>query len=86
MADTRFRVTFQLLQYDSRRMRYFLQMFHADEGHLVATVETAIVHVDLKTRKSSDFPKAAVERLSEIHSGHKHLDVPPQAGRGISLS
>ncbi|MGI9421595.1 MAG: thioesterase family protein [Hyphomicrobiaceae bacterium] len=86
LAETKFRVTFQLLQFDRRRMRYFLRMFHAVEGHLVATVETAIVHVDLKTRKSSDLPESAIARLSEIYDGHKHLEFPPQAGRGITLA
>ena len=86
LAETEFRVTFQLLQFDSRRMRYFLQMFHAEDGYLVATVETAIVHVDLKTRKTSDFPDSVIAKLSEIYDRHEHLDFPPQAGRGISLS
>ena len=81
-----FKVTFQLLEYDQRRLRYFLSMHHADDGHLVATVETAIIHVDLATRKSSDLPDTALAKLAEIHESHKHLTFPPQAGRGISLS
>ena len=81
-----FKVTFQLLQYDQRRLRYFLYMHHADDGHLVATVETAIIHVDLATRKSSDLPDSVLAKLGEIHESHKDLAFPPQAGRGISLS
>lgn len=81
-----FKVTFQLLEFDQRRLRYFLSMYHAEEGYLVATVETAIIHVDLATRKSSNLPEIALKKLGELYETHKELKYPPQAGRGISLS
>src|SRR6202045_397667 len=45
------RVTFQLLDFDAKRMHYFEQLFHADEGWLSATSENMVLHVDLNARK-----------------------------------
>src|SRR5438046_4534756 len=39
-ADDPVRVTFQLLDYDAKRMPYFEQLFHASEGWVEATSET----------------------------------------------
>lgn len=86
VADAPFKVSFQLLEFDARRLRYFLRMTHGDEGHLVATVETAVIHVDLATRKSSNLPGAVMDKLEEIRESQQGLEFPPQAGRGISLS
>ena len=36
------RVTFQLLDYDAKRMHYFEQLFHAEEGWLSATSENMV--------------------------------------------
>ena len=85
-ADAEFRITFQLLEFDRRRLRYFLRMFDAEKGHLVSTVETAIVHVDLATRKSCNWPEAALDKMAEYHTKHSQIEFPPEAGRGISFS
>ncbi|MGI9410415.1 MAG: thioesterase family protein [Hyphomicrobiaceae bacterium] len=85
-ADAGFRITLQLLEYDQRRLRYFLRMFDAASGDLVSTVETAIVHVDLATRKSCDWPEAALGKMAEYHAMHGEIEFPPEAGRGISFA
>jgi acyl-CoA thioester hydrolase len=38
------RVTFQLFDYDAKRMHYFEQLFHAEEGWLSATSENMVLH------------------------------------------
>ena len=45
------RVTFQLLDYDLKRMHYFEQLFHAEAGWLSATSENMVLHVDMAARK-----------------------------------
>ena len=52
------RVTFQLLDYDAKRMHYFEQLFHAEEGWLSATSENMALHVDMTARKTAPFPDA----------------------------
>ena len=50
------RVTFQLLDYDSKRIHYFQQLFHATEGWVSATSENMTLHVDMTTKKVAPFP------------------------------
>ena len=40
------RVTFQLLDFDAKRLHYFEQLFHAEQGWLSATSENMALHVD----------------------------------------
>ena len=50
------RVTFQLLDYDAKRMHYFEQLFHAEEGWVSATSENMSLHVDMAAKKTAPFP------------------------------
>src|SRR5271163_900058 len=58
------RVTLQLLDFDSKRMHYFEQLFHAEEGWLSATSENMVLHVDMTTKKTAPFPDVIVARLA----------------------
>src|SRR5271163_4205542 len=58
------RVTFQLLDYDAKRMHYFEQLFHAEEGWLSATSENMVLHVDMTAKKVAPFPDVIVARLA----------------------
>src|SRR4029078_7167123 len=50
------RVTFQLLDYDAKRITYFEQLFHAEEGWVSATSENMSLHVDMAAKKTAAFP------------------------------
>ena len=39
------RVTFQLLDWDAKRMHFFEEMYHAEQGYLAATSEQLALHV-----------------------------------------
>ena len=41
------RVTFQLLDWDAKRLHFFEEMYHADAGYLAATSEQLALHVDM---------------------------------------
>ena len=62
------RVTFQLLDYDAKRMHYFEQLFHAAEGWVSATSENMSLHVDMAAGKTAPFP-AEVAQLPRPHEG-----------------
>jgi acyl-CoA thioester hydrolase len=79
------RVTFQLLDFDAKRMHYFEQLFHADEGWLSATSENMVLHVDMTAKKTAPFPEAIVARLERMKAAHAHLPVPEGAGRRIAM-
>ncbi len=79
------RVTFQLLDWDAKRVHYFMQMYHATEGFLSATAEQVMMHVSLETRRSSPFPAEAQAKLAAMQEAHKLLPRPQGAGAGIGI-
>ncbi len=78
------RITTQLLGYDEKRIRFFCQMYHAEEGFLAATLESLSLYVDLNRRKVSILPDDIQNRLAEVFAAHKALPLPPEAGRVIA--
>jgi acyl-CoA thioester hydrolase len=79
------RVTFQLLEYDAKRMHYFEQLFHAGEGWVSATSENMSLHVDMTAKKVAPFPPSVIKRLMQMKAAHSQLPVPEAAGRRITM-
>jgi len=79
------RVTFQLLEYDAKRLHYFEQLFHAEEGWVSATSENLSLHVDMTAKKTAAFPAQVATRLAEMKASHSRLPVPEAAGRSIAM-
>jgi acyl-CoA thioester hydrolase len=79
------RVTFQLIDFDSKRMHCFEQLFHADEGWVSATSENMSLHVDMAAKKTAPFPADVVKRLKQMKTSHGQLPRPEAAGRGIAM-
>jgi acyl-CoA thioester hydrolase len=79
------RVTFQLLDYDSKRLHFIQQLFHATEGWVSATCENLSLHVDMAKRKTAAFPPDIMERLARIKASHCWLPRPDFAGRRIGM-
>ena len=78
-------ITCQLLDYDSKRLHCFLNMYHADEDFLAATSEQLLMHVNLEIRRSSVLPNAAIDNLAAMMLRHQELAKPPQAGHVIGI-
>jgi acyl-CoA thioester hydrolase len=79
------RVTFQLLDHDSKRMHFFEQLFHAHEGWVSATSENMSLHVDMTAKKTAPFPPQLLNRLARMQSTHAQLPRPEAAGRKIAM-
>jgi acyl-CoA thioester hydrolase len=79
------RVTFQLLDFDAKRMHYFEQLFHAQEGWLSATSENMTLHVDMTAKKTAPFPQFIMARLGRMKAAHAHLPAPDGVGRRIAM-
>ena len=79
------RVTFQLLDYDAKRMHYFEQLFHASEGWVSATSENMSLHVDMAAGKTAPFPDEVARCLARMKAAHGHLPRPEAAGRRIAM-
>jgi len=79
------RVTFQLLAYDAKRMHYFEQLFHAEEGWVSATSENMSLHIDMNMKKVSPFPRQVERCLARMKAAHAQLPRPEAAGRKIEM-
>jgi len=79
------RVTFQLLGFDAKRIHYFEELRHADEGWLSATSENMTLHVDMTAKKVAPFPPDVMARLVAATAAHAKLPRPDAAGRRIEM-
>jgi acyl-CoA thioester hydrolase len=74
-----------LLDYDSKRIHYFHEMYHATEGYLAATNELITIHIDFSERRSAPFAPEMMERLEAMMQKHKSLPRPDKIGRIIGI-
>ena len=79
------RFTTRLLGFDTKRIHYFHEMYHATEGYLAATNELMSLHVGQATRRGEPMAPELLARLGDVLSQHLMLPVPPQVGRRIGL-
>ena len=79
------RVTLQLLDFDRKRVLYFLRMFHGERGFLAATCEHLSIFVDLRLRRSAEMPPSMREALARLHDEHRKLRRPAEAGRPMRI-
>jgi acyl-CoA thioester hydrolase len=79
------RVTFQLLDYDAKRVHFFEQLFHAADGWVSATSENMALHVDMGTGKTAAFPPEIAASLARMKAAHAKLPLPEAAGRNIAM-
>ena len=79
------RVTFQLLDFDSKRFHYFEQLFHATEGWVSATSENMTLHVDMTAKKVAPFPPSILRTFARMKAAHSQLPRPEAAGRRIAM-
>jgi len=75
----------RLLDFDAKRIHFYQEMFHAEQGYRAATYESLSVHVSTETRRSSPMGDSLRARLSEVQAAHSGLDRPWQIGHTISL-
>ncbi|RDI60709.1 thioesterase family protein [Microvirga subterranea] len=79
------RVTLQLVDYDEKRIHYYLEIRHAVEGWVAATMEGLSLHMDMKTRKVSPFPDDIAANLAVMKAAHARLARPQTLGRVIGI-
>jgi acyl-CoA thioester hydrolase len=80
------RVTFQLLDFDEKRLHYFEQLFHAQDGFVSATSENLSLHVDMAEKRTTAFPREVASRLADMKAAHALLPRPEAAGRRVGMS
>jgi acyl-CoA thioester hydrolase len=75
----------RLLDFDARRVHFYQEMFHADQGYLAASHESLSMQVSLVTRRSETMGDALRERLGAICAAHAQLVRPWPIGHAIAL-
>lgn len=79
------RVTLQILDYDAKRVHYFMEMHNAEEGWLAATSEQLCMHVDMNKKRSAPFPDDVLGKIKDMYEAHKALPRAPQIGHVIGI-
>ena len=74
-----------LLGCDHKRLHYYHEMYHADEGWLAAGCELMSLHIDMSTRRTAPFADAITARLDEIAAAHSAVPAPERVGRRIAM-
>jgi acyl-CoA thioester hydrolase len=75
----------RLLDYDEKRLQYFHEMYHAEQGYLASTSELITAHIDMSVRRMAPFQPETMQRLASLLAKHRFLDRPPQIGRTIGI-
>lgn len=78
------RVSFQLLDFDEKRVRAYEEIRHVD-GWLAATIETLSLHIDMSGPKVAPFPADILGKLEALKAAHAALPMPERAGRSVGI-
>ncbi len=78
-------VTTQLLEADSKRLRYFQRLWAEGKAAPVATTELLGLHVAGRPPRSAPFPAPIQARVEALKAAHAALPWPAVAGQGIAL-
>src|SRR5262245_21528450 len=77
--------TFQLIDFDTKRIHYFMTMLHARERWLAATSESISICIDMTARRSTTWPEDRLARLRALHEAHSRRPRPAEIGRVIGM-
>ena len=75
----------RLLDHDAKRIHFYQEMFHAEQGYRAATYESLSVQVSLDTRRSAPLAEPLRARFARIRAAHAQLGRPWQVGHAIAL-
>jgi acyl-CoA thioester hydrolase len=83
----RLAIAAQVLEKDSKRLRFWLEARRIGDGVLVSTSEQLLMCVDRtgEAPRAADFPPDVAAGLAAIAADHADLPVPLEAGQGLTL-
>ena len=81
----RFKVNCQLLDFDAKRVHYFLRMYHDPGEYLASTCEHLSIFVDAGTRRAAIMLPETQESLAQLWEEHRQLPRPVEAGRTMRI-
>lgn len=84
-AGDHVRVTLHLVDFDDKRMHYYMEIHHAEDGWLSASCEFLSLHVDMTTRRVTPFPADILGYLALMKAAHARLPRPAALGRVMGI-
>ncbi len=79
------RITGRVVACDSKRLHYWLEMFHATEGYLAATAEYMLLHIDMSVRRVAPMAPEIVARIEQVRDAHATLGTPKGLGKVMKV-
>ncbi|WP_136656344.1 thioesterase family protein [Nitratireductor sp. XY-223] len=77
--------TFQLLDFDEKRLHAYSELIH-DDGWVAATSEALYLHIDASGPKVAPIPEPMASKVAEMHRAHAELAYPERVGRRIKIN
>jgi acyl-CoA thioester hydrolase len=78
-------VRIQLLDVDEKRIHYWMELVHAEERWLSATMESISLHIDMTTRRAAPFPADIMASLADWHRSTNERGRPEGVGQVIGI-
>jgi acyl-CoA thioester hydrolase len=83
-AGDRVNVTFQLIDFDTKRFHSYQELYHED-GWLAATAEGLTLHVDQSGPRVAPMPRHILDKLAAMQAAQADLPRPDRVGRSIRI-
>ena len=80
-------ISAQVLEIDSKRVRFWLEARRVGDGALVSTSEQVLICIDRtgERPRAADFPADVALALKAVAASHADLATPLEAGQGLTL-
>ncbi|OED40031.1 hypothetical protein AB833_12650 [Chromatiales bacterium (ex Bugula neritina AB1)] len=75
----------RLLDHNNKRMHFYQEMYHVNEGYLAASHESIGAYIDMTKRRTTAIPTDISDRLTLVKAAHSTLTRPWQIGHVISI-
>lgn len=83
--DDPMRFTTRLLDWDAKRLHFYMEMFHAEQDYLAATYEMLTIHINLEHRRSEPFSEPLQAIFRAAHETQIDLPRPAHAGTTVGI-
>lgn len=75
----------RLIDFDAKRIHFYMEMFHDGDGYVAASYESLSAYVSMSTRRTAPWPVVLLDRLVAVKTAHAVLPRPWQLGHAISV-
>ena len=83
--NEKFNVRLFVVDCDKNKMHLCMEIYSLFQEKVIAVVEQVLINVNLKLRKSEQYPSWAFEKLLKLKNAHKKASLPSTFGKSIGL-